>query len=182
MTDFKEWIHKPPPRRCARACHKSGTLVVRLFMGQWKTARRAVVAIFVTVLLIDVLTLIRSASANVLWGYWQIGPQVSQPTQTPTATVSSTCTATASPTATSTATPTATATGTPTPTATQTPTATPGCVVNTPGECPNCLGNGNCLDACSGNCGGMNVQESACLAIPNTTCTCVCGGSTLDAR
>jgi hypothetical protein len=55
-------------------------------MGRGKTTRRALVAIFVTVLLIDVLTLVRGASANVLWGYWEVGPQISRPTPTPTAT------------------------------------------------------------------------------------------------
>ena len=72
------------------------------------------------VLLIDALTLIRNASANVLWGYWEVGPQVSRPTETATAT-----TTPATPTATSTATATATATSTGTATATATATPTP---------------------------------------------------------
>jgi hypothetical protein len=57
-------------------------------LGRGKAARSGFVAIFVMVLVIEVFTLIRSASANVLWGYWQVGPQVSRPTEsaTPTAT------------------------------------------------------------------------------------------------
>jgi hypothetical protein len=51
-----------------------------------RTVRSGLVAIFVMALLIDVLTLSRSVSANVLWGYWEVGPRVSPATATPTAT------------------------------------------------------------------------------------------------
>ncbi len=67
-----------------------------------RAVRHALVAIFVMALLIDALTLIRNASANVLWGHWEVGPQVSRPTATATApatpTATSSATATASPT------------------------------------------------------------------------------------
>jgi hypothetical protein len=55
-----------------------------------RAVRLAFVAIFVTVLLLDMFTLIRSASANVLWGYWQIGRRVSPPTETATPTATPT--------------------------------------------------------------------------------------------
>jgi hypothetical protein len=154
-------------------------------MGRGKTVSRVFVAIFLTVLLIDVFTLIRNASANVLWGYWEVGPQVSQPTtvETPTMTASATATSTATASATATATMTAsatatntststatsTATATATTTQTATPTATATCV---PGNCveagdPVCCGS----DVCAGT-GTPNVftcQPSGCT--PNGACS-----------
>jgi hypothetical protein len=140
-------------------------------MGRGKTVRRVFVAIFVAVLFIDVLTLIRSASANVLWGYWEIGPQVSRPTPTASSTGTATPTSTATSTGTATATSTASATQTATPTATATMT---NCILNKAGGCPNCdIGAfGNCEAACFTQCGdavsGLSCTDS------NTTCNCTC--------
>ena len=103
--------------------------------------------------------LLQNASANVLWGYWEVGPQVSRPTPTEI------------PTGTSTATTTATATSTATSTRTATP--TPGCTAN--GSCPNCInvGHGNCNNACLDFCPFESTPLANCTD-DGTTCSCTC--------
>jgi hypothetical protein len=71
--------------------------------GGGQSFSRALIAVILTLAMAYLLLLARGASANVLWGYWEVGRQVSRPTATPT--VTATPSATASPTATATATP-----------------------------------------------------------------------------
>jgi len=89
----------------------------------------ALSALFLAVLFANVFMLMRSASANVIYGGYDIRPPAqtsatSTLTPTPTATATATATATGTATATATASATATATATSTPTATEVATAT----------------------------------------------------------
>jgi len=114
---------------------------------------RALPALILAILFADAFVLIHGASANVLWGHYEVGPQA-EPTVTEIATMTPTATATAA----------ASTTATPTPTATATTVA---CFPSESGACPNCVDS-----TCNSLCQGVSSSLTGSCSPDHMTCNC----------